>query len=90
MVVIFNGVVGVLLRLGVSGARPPSLAGAQAIEALTHLTGVAVWCYWAGIAGALVAAFAGGVLGARAEGRAPRKIGVRIPTTPRPHVPQPV
>jgi hypothetical protein len=77
-----------------SGTTVPDVADprSEALRRLAHLAGLTVWLYWAGIVGGLLMSVGGGALGARSEGRAARRIGVRIPpttATTTPGVPQP-
>jgi hypothetical protein len=58
------------------------------IGGLVKAAGLTAWMYWAGIAGGLLTSIAGGVIGARSETKAPKRVPVRVPP-PRPTVPQP-
>jgi hypothetical protein len=68
-----------------AGGEP--VVNERAVSALSHVAGLTLWLYWAGIVGGLVTSVVGGWLGARSEGRAPRRIGVRVPVAPA--IPQP-
>jgi hypothetical protein len=85
--VMFSRVLFDIVQLTGEGTAAPAV-GPRAIGGLVHAAGLTLWLYWAGIAGGLLTSIAGGLAGARSEGKAPRRIGVRVPP-PRPTIPQP-
>ena len=94
LMLMFSSVASSLMRLGgtqlAAGAPVVTEQNIRALGHLAHATGMIVWVDWAGIVGGLITSILGGLSGARSEGRAPRRIGVRVPvSTTTPGVPQP-
>jgi len=87
LAMLFGRVLFDIVQLSGEGTAAPAV-GPRAIGGLVHAAGLTLWLYWAGIAGGLLTSIAGGLAGARSEGKAARRIGVRMPS-PRPTIPQP-
>jgi hypothetical protein len=92
LVAMFSGFLPALMRLGGSEAQlaipSGAVVSAHAVGQFSRIAGLTAWLYWAGIVGGLLTSIVGGRLGARSEGRLPRRrVGVRVPPTP--GIPQP-
>lgn len=82
---LFGNLLGSILQMSETGGTPA--IGGRALRGLVQAAVPTVWLYWAGIFGGLFTSIVGGFLGARSEGRAPRRMGARAPVGPT--VPQP-